>query len=298
MNYRVYLDVLFVVNFVMDFIIISITASILHLTTLGHQKSTAKRGRKIRVILYIKKLLAALTGSMWVCIVLMFHLNQSVWYAVSYLGVPALMIYIVMGKNKIYMFMKGVGILYLVTFSIGGLLHALYYYTTIGYMLNTVGESSPMSSAIGLIAGGTVIGAPGLMLLFESLSNKISVAGMKNMAVIENNGAMVTVRALCDTGNSLCDPFFNEPVNVVEAKAVEDLITSYAGCGYHLIPYSSIGSQESLIPVVRFDKLTLYGEEGTYTINKPLFALYSGKFASTTEYRVIIHPKMMSGTKV
>ena len=88
---------------------------------------------------------------------------------------------------------------------------------------------------------------------------------------------------------------YNSAVNVVESSAVTELLTSYEKMSFHLIPYSSIGTERGMIPVVRVNKLIIIGRKETKIVNNPLFALYSGKFSSKSGYKVILHPEMLKG---
>lgn len=279
LHYRIYLDVLFIVNFVMDYVVLSLMSGILK-NTVSH--------------IYIKKLLASAIGALWVCTVVLFRLYNPIFYAVGYMVIATVMTVIITKTRKVREIVKGVGILYAVTCSLGGLLHVLYYYTTVGYFIHTLSEKSRIAMPLWLLAAGTVTGMPFLKYIYSGIADKISRSSLKNMAEIVNDGKKVRVRALIDSGNSLIDPFTGEGVNVAEQGVVDKLISSYEECAYHLIPYSSVGRENGLIPVVRFEQLTLRGEEDTYVIKRPLFALYSGHFSKTADYEVIIHPNMVN----
>ena len=66
---------------------------------------------------------------------------------------------------------------------------------------------------------------------------------------------------------------------------------------YHLIPYSSIGNENGVIPVVRINRLKIIGGKETWIVEKPLLALYSGSFSGNTDYEFIIHPDILAKTK-
>ena len=84
---------------------------------------------------------------------------------------------------------------------------------------------------------------------------------------------------------------------ILGADALEKLIDSRENTSFHLIPYSSIGKEHGMIPVVRMDKLVIIGKNTERTVINPLFALYTGSFAQRTDYRVILHPDMLCRTK-
>lgn len=286
MHYRIYIDVVFCINFVMDYIVLAITDSIV--------KCSAKS--KSYAIRLIRRLAAALEGTLWVCLIILLRLFHPLWYVITYFGICALMIFTISGKSKISAIFKGVGVLYLITCALGGFIHILYYYTVFGYFICNVGAKLGMAN-LWLVAMGTILFVPVIRWGVEFTRRKMAVRTLMCSVIIEYKGKSVCGQALCDTGNSLTDPYNGEPVNVAQADCIGCIIDDYTECGYHLIPYSAIGNDNGLIPVVRFDKLTITDDKGEYIIEKPLFAMYSGKFAKESEYKIIIHPEMMSGTK-
>ncbi|MCM1308536.1 MAG: sigma-E processing peptidase SpoIIGA [Butyrivibrio sp.] len=295
MYFEIYLDVLFLVNFVMDYIVLSITAGIMCATVSA--RPAVRSNARGRLIFYLRKILAAFLGAVWVCAMLLLRLRNPLWNAVTYFVICGLMVFTVAGKSRPGVIVRGMGIMYLTTCALGGFIHVLYYYTTIGFFLNGLVGPSGENASVWVVLGGSVIAAPAIRLFWEFAASRLSHASAKSVAVIENGGSEVRLSALCDTGNSLFDPICGEPVNVVESECVQKLIGSYEECSYHLIPYSAIGSERGLIPVVRFEKLTVIGGEGTFVAEGPLFALYSGKFAAKTDYHVLLHPMMLGGAQ-
>ena len=129
-----------------------------------------------------------------------------------------------------------------------------------------------------------------------ALLNKKSIeAKARYTVVLETLNGSVTLKALCDTGNNLYDPFYGEGVSVVLSKTVTNLIKENAS--YHLIPYSSLGNENGLIPVVRINRLKIINEKEMLIVEKPLLALYSGNFSGNTDYELIIHPDVFKKTK-
>ena len=296
MRYIIYLDMLFLVNFVMDYAVVSLTAYILCRMKASGKVPVKSRGIKEEISCCLKKILASVVGALWVCIMLFFRLTNPLWNIVTYIPVAALMVIIISDRFNFKLILKGLLILYSVTFFLGGFIHVLYYYTTLGYMINVLGRDKEKTASALLVFGGVIIAAPFLKLFIKALSMKLSDAGNKRNIIIENDGKKVRITALWDTGNSLTDPLLKEPVSVVLSDCVRELMESEFSCGYHLIPYTSIGSEKGVLPVVRFEKLTVLGEKEIHVINKPLFALYAGKFAESTDYKAILNP-MICRTK-
>ncbi len=291
MHYIIYLDVLFVVNFIMDYTVLTITAWILqHTTTLP-----AGSGCKDVLKTYISRILGAVIGALWACIMLWFGLSRPAWSIVSYLLVGPLMVLCITGIRNLRAVLKGIGIMYIVTFVLGGLLHVIYYYTTFGYWLHTLISARGSNATLWLLIAGSIPGYALIRWLVVFIQSKKNIIEARYTVVIENAGTSIKLPALCDTGNGLHDPIYNRAVNVVEASAVTKLITSYEKMSFHLIPYSSIGNESGMIPVIRVNKLIIIGRKETKIVNNPFFALYSGKFSGRADYKVILHPDMLNG---
>ena len=286
MHYIIYMDVLFVVNFIMDYLVLTVTTGILiHTTTLK------RAGTKTQLILlYIKRIAGSTAGAAWACLLVWNGCNVRIWNIITYVIMGPLMLAIVIGKERILTYLKAVGVLYVVTFSISGVVHFVYYYTSVGYLLN---GHNPLGMGI-LLAGG-ILGSVLLEWMVCFLVKQKEKTASMYTVIAENEQGSVTLKALCDTGNNLMDPFFGEPVSVVLSGKMTALLEGNAS--YHLIPYSSIGNENGVIPVVRINRLKIIGGKETWIVEKPLLALYSGSFSGNTDYEFIIHPDILAKTK-
>ncbi len=285
MHYEIYIDVVFCINFVMDYIILSITDGIL--------KCTNRTRPAVRLL---KRYAAAAAGALWVCVVLVFRLYGLVWNVITYIPVCAMMIIIMADIRKPSVILKGVGVMYLAACMFGGFIHILYYYTMFGYMVSRP-DNGLYTASIWHIAAGTVLFTPALKIAYTRISAGFKIRRFVYEIEIEHGGRKISLKALCDTGNSLTDPYNGEPVNIICSDCLDMIIGDMTGCGYHLVPYKAVGTDDGLIPVIRLDRLILHDGQKIKVIDKPLFALYSGKFAGQEEYRAIVHPALMGGTK-
>ncbi|MGN0379463.1 MAG: sigma-E processing peptidase SpoIIGA [Butyrivibrio sp.] len=291
MHYLVYIDVLFMVNFIMDYIVVSLAADIIGCrfaaSTRSHKKRRIDPGP---AIFCLRKVCAASIGALWVSIVLVLRLRGILWDIVTYFVIAIIMTMSIVSPREWRRLIKCMVVMYFVTCALGGIMNVVYYYTAFGCMIKSISEK-PAAAAILPVLGGAVMLAPLINLIFRYISGFISTRKIMPVVIIENNGKAIRLKALVDTGNSLTDPYSGSAVNVMESDVAATLIKSYADSHYHLIPFMSLGEEKGLIPVVRFDRLTIIGEK-KYTVDKPLFALYSGKFTDS-DYRVILHPELI-----
>ena len=119
---EIYLDVLFGINFIMDFLVIFIVNKIC--------KYAAT---------YFKIFISAAFGAIWSVIAVIMPINIR-WFIniCTYILVSYVMIRICAGRCGIKSVIKGVGILYAVTLTLGGAIHVLYYYTYTGWLIKHI----------------------------------------------------------------------------------------------------------------------------------------------------------------
>lgn len=293
MHYVIYIDVLFIVNFIMDYVVLSITETILkYITTL-----TDMPGSRHICIKYIKRIGGSVIGATWATIVVWKGLEHWLIALLSYIIIGPVMLAIVMGKIRLKEFFKGLGVMYGVTFILAGALHAVYYYTLVGYFLHNVAKKTENTAKLWILPVGIIIGNALIKWFVVFISERGSKKGLLCTAVIENNNKTVKLAAFYDTGNSLMDPIYGEWVHIVLANSVKGLLNGKNN-SYHLIPYTSIGNENGLIPVVRMEKLKIINEKEIVTVEKPLFALYSGKFSRNTPYTVILNPNIERNSRL
>lgn len=291
MHYLIYIDVLFMVNFIMDYIIMSLTADILGCRGATSEKIREKHRIDTGPVLFcMRKVCGAFAGALWVSILLVFRLQGVWWDIVTYFFVAAAMAMSIVNPKELRKFIKCIIVMYFVTCVLGGIMHMIYYYTAFGCMIRSVSRKAYKTSMLPVLAGAVIL-APVVRLTMQYISSIVSTRKIMPYVVIENDAKSIRLKALVDTGNSLTDPYTGGAVNVIEADAASELIKSYAESHYRLIPFMSIGEENGLIPVIRFDRMTIIGEK-KYTVEKPLFALYSGKFTDSS-YKVILHPEML-----
>lgn len=97
MEYEIYLDMFFLVNFYMDYMIMWAVTKIL----------------KITQHVYIRRIGAAAVGALYATLIIAFRLNGAVWKIMTYAVIVLLMSFILTGKKKIRQIIGGAGLIYL-----------------------------------------------------------------------------------------------------------------------------------------------------------------------------------------
>ena len=284
MHYVVYIDVLFVVNFIMDYVVLSITSTILPNVT------TWTELPKSRAILvkYIRKVAGSLIGATWAMFILLLKKEQVIFTIMTYAIIGPVMLMVTTGKIKFKEFLKSIGVMYLVTFVLAGAMHAIYYYTLVGYFIHSMPK-------IWMLSIGGIISNVLIRWIVAMLIERKGKKQFYCTVIIENNNKEVKLPGFFDTGNSLKDPIYKEVVHIVLKDCVTTLLDGQNS--YHLIPYTSIGNENGLIPVVRMEKIKIINEKEIVTVEKPLFALYDGRFSKNTPYRVILNPNVVNNSR-
>ena len=284
MHYVVYIDVLFVVNFIMDYVVLSITSTILPNVTTWTE---LPQSRAI-LVKYIRKVAGSLIGATWAMFILLLKKEQAIFTIMTYVIIGPVMLIVTTGKIKLKEFIKSIGVMYLVTFVLAGAMYAIYYYTLVGYFIHSMPKIWILP--IGAITANILIRWFGAMFTERKGKKEFFCT-----VIIENNKKEVKLPGFFDTGNSLKDPIYGELVHIVLKDCVKNLLDGQNS--YHLIPYTSIGNENGLIPVVRMEKIKIINEKEIVTIEKPLFALYAGRFSKNTPYRVILNPDVVNNSR-
>lgn len=272
MTYNLYVDVLFLVNFMMDAILLALLRMIMksHATTL-------------RIVL------AAAFGAGWAVVITAFPILPG-WLErlITYVAVSALMVRISLNTKGIRELIRGVCGLYLTAVTAGGALYALYYHTRAGYYVELLiwGQMAgaiPLSIWILLIAG-TYFGTKYLwLILLETRKRKRNIF----QVTLYYRGKTETVTALLDTGNHLYEPVTGKPVHVITYDACKYLCESVSAVVY--IPYHSLGTKEGMIPGVFLDAMEIKRDGQTVRIEKPLVAVSKEPLSPGGEYQMLLH---------
>lgn len=265
----IYIDTLFLVNFYMDYMVLWLTTRIMK-TNSDH--------------LFLRRILAAVFGALVMCIIVFFHMTAIGYKILACVLGAGIMTIIVEEKKSFVRIKKFVGIMFFLTFTLGGALNGLFYYTVFGYFV------LKFSSTFVLVLGVLILG-PVLSRAIRKIEKRLNKNREIGRAELINHGKKVYLTALIDTGNSLRDPFFDKAVSVASAVKIEEIMDDENS--YHLIPYRAIGCEHGLIPVVKIERMKFIVGDKKYEIVEPYIAIYSNKVSSQGEYDMILNPELL-----
>ncbi len=294
----VYVDVLFVVNLLINYILLKASAIL----------SKAKANR-------YRMLLGAFLGACYA--VLIFFPDFSVIYSMLFkMLVSMLIVASSFAFYSIKGYIRTLFIFYMVSFGFGGCVLGVFYFSDVGAKLGAIYSNGVLYFNL----PWTVLATAGLLFYFATKifsyfsgkSLKIGSLRKKLYISFENNTAEVT--ALMDTGNSLVDPLTLTPVIVAEYKHLKNLFSEdvrlsldqlesgnitwiisdivQKGIPARLIPFTSLGKSNGMLIGFVPDKAEIHDSCGVRVLDKCVVGIYSKSLSKDRSYGALLNPYM------
>jgi stage II sporulation protein GA (sporulation sigma-E factor processing peptidase) len=286
---KVYVDLIFIINFVMDFLILWATARL--------------TGAKI---VYSRLLVAAIIGGFYA--VGFFLPELAKWYSLpaKVLFSCLLIIFGLLPRNiaefkKLFLYFYGIN------FTVAG--------AAIGASFLLGSETMIVSLSHFLLLGG-VLAALIIGLFGERFIIKRVVPGLLKFGVeLRFAEACCSGKGFLDTGNGLRDPLTNRPVVIAEydfikpclpedfkkamegfhdeSEMLDELINSSWANRLRIIPFTSIGKKNGILVGVRADEVILnIGPQNVFHKNM-VIGIYKEKLSLKENYQLLIPAEMV-----
>lgn len=294
-----YVDVLIVENFIINYFILSITSKFSKLKT-----------TRLRLAL------GSLIGALYIFVV--FFPSFKMFFTVSMkIAVSVLMVTIAFTPDKFKFFLKALGIFYIISFAFGGAAFALFYFMGKGSVVNGTFyiRDFPVSLLITAFAVGYIL----LNYCWSYIQSKVLSDNFLYKVTIEMGEKQVGIDAILDTGNSLKDPVTNFPVIVVEYEALRDILPENLHAVFNnngqdvdftklyqavddtgwmlrvrLIPYSSLGKQNGMLVGIKPDMVRLWSKKNSREIKDVIIGIYNNKISQDGGYRGLLCPEIFN----
>lgn len=294
----VYLDVLFVVNLIINYILLCACAVL-----------TKIKPNKIRMFF------ASFIGACYA--VLIFFPNFSVIYSTIFKMLFSMLIVAVsFAFYSIRGYIKALVVFYIVSFGFGGCVLGIFYFSDVGAKLGAIYSNGVLYFNL----PWTILAASGVLFYFTTKifsyfsGRNFRNGGLKKKLYIsfENNTAEVT--ALMDTGNSLVDPLTLNPVIIAEYKMLKPLFSEdvrlsldqlessnltwvmsdivQKGIPARLIPFSSLGKSNGMLIGFVPDKAEIHDNCGVRVLDKCVIGIYSKQLSKDRSYGALLNPYM------
>lgn len=275
--YEIYIDVLFFVNLVMDYLLLSAAAKLL--------RCGASRPRLLA---------GSLVGALGFCVVISLPVSGRILRALLIHGaVGSLMVWTGLRPKSPAAFAKSLVCMYLGAFLLGGVVNWLYPYVGAAFLRNFLLLSAASYAVICLILKAYDY--------FRGRRKKFC------RAVLWNNGNSRTLCGLLDTGNCLTDPASGKKVHVADYDSVKELFTekeraqllamyeyrqgesAAAQEKFRYIPFRSVGRPHGLLPAATIDRMDIYLEDRKVTADAPVIMVSKERLGGGGDYRIIIN---------
>ena len=259
MYYELYVDVLFLVNFMMDYILLLIVRKML--------KCSATHGNIC---------LGAMVGSVLTCIVVILPVPYAfIKFVLFHMFVNTCMIRVGLKVKTIPSFVKAILMLYIGGFLLGGIMEYFSQYVRMGSLFLLVA----------IIGYYMVLG----IWKFVSYIQRWNQNHCKVDLYLKDK--TYQVRGLIDTGNGLRDPISGQPVSILERKIARKLLEERDDKKIRYVPYRTIGKSEGVLPVFRVDRMCIH-RDSDYWIEMPLIGISEEKISAEGEYEMILNPNL------
>ncbi len=265
MQYELYIDLFFLVNFMMDYILLMLL-----------RKMLACTATHVRVIL------GAAAGALMTCVIIAAPVPYGILKLFLFHGVVnVIMLKAGLGIEWGRPFARAFLFLYIGGFLLGGIMSFLRQYVRIGSLFFILALSGYML-------------ASGIWSLMDAL---LRYNRTHCLAVLSREGKSCRVKALIDTGNRLKDARTGKPVSIIGPETAQTLgfqenMKSSETLRY--IPYHSIGNAEGTLPLFEIDKMCLMGSKNKIEVYRPLLAVCKKEMASDS-YGMILNPDIYIG---
>lgn len=264
MYYVLYIDVLFLENLLLNYLLLTAVARLMKLSP-G----------------WLRKILSAALGSLLLCVT----------YAVlprcplpaflilhTVIAVVMVLTGLKLGPGKPALLARAVILLYLCSFLLGGIF---------GWLKGMVRFPVYPFLGFSLLSYWLLSLGIGWLTRFRQKERHIFAV------TLGFRDHTLKLRGFLDTGNSLRDPISGKPVSLLSEELQKAL-----GGGKDIlcypVPYHSIGKQNGLLPAFYADFLQIETEDGSLIrTERPLLGITKEPLSSKKEYDILLHPDLL-----
>jgi len=290
----IYIDVLFTVNFVINFVLLILTGKISKIKL-----------NKIRIFF------GAFSGALYA--VFMFFPNIRMFYGVlAKFCVSLIIVFVSFKFTRWIPFLKTVFIFYVSSFVFGGVVLGIFYFTNAGLKYKSALNNGifyfnfPWKILFLSVGIAYIVAKVG----FNTYKKQKNIMYEEIKINFYNNE--ITLNALVDTGNMLSDPIENTPVVIAELDSVKELLPSemfecltksdtinalsdikndvLLKTKLRLIPFSSLGKSNGMLIGFKSDFVIVREK----IIENVCIGVYDKKLSSSDLYNALISPELIN----
>lgn len=292
----VYIDVLFAVNMIINYLLLLATSKITR-----HSTSA------VRIVL------GSFAGAVY-AVCMFFPQIKALYTVAAKIAVSFILVAISFNIKRVKSFFKTVCVFYITSFIFGGISLGIFYFTGTGTGTGTVISNGIFyyNLSLRLLIISSAI-AYGVIRLLWKVCKSDKMRDFKQIEIFLN-GKNVSLNALVDTGNMLNDPITQTPVVVAEFERIKNILphnfnTLYTEL-YHspesiiindniseiasrlrIIPFTSLGANESMLLGFKPDAIKI---ENTLR-EDIIIGIYGNNLSRNKDYDALLNPEIISG---
>lgn len=259
-----YLDVIIFKEFIMDFILIIVTKTVL-------KKSTKNTNIIIACELGVIETIIDILMNINVVVRLILKLITSI-----------LIIKVAFNSKKIKEILKELATFYIVSFIFAGIATSIMFSQSLNKILKhgiILGKYSNF-----LIILSVIIGTILIIITFKLVSKNIRKDNMVcdvEIGILDN---IIKIKVLIDTGNLLKEPITGKPVVIIEKRKLNYILENLKdNIKIYVIPYKTLGNEEKVLFGIKPEYIRLR-EENNYYSDDVIIGLYDGKISQNDSY--------------
>lgn len=272
---ELYLDVLFLSNFLYDFILLLLV-----------QKLLSVKAAMLRLFL------VSIFSSLITCAILLLRINR--FGFLMGLLLASFCVKVSFQIKCIQKWILATGCYYGLAFLLDGILQYADRLLD-GRLL----KRFPITALIGMILFAGLFVSRLIQLLKEYRRKKNRYYQVR----IYLGGSILQGIGLCDSGNTLVEPITQKPVVVVEqslfpvkhdlgkllfeGRGCQGVPEDGMVCGF-AIPYHAVGTMHGILPGVIADEIHILSQEGEHVLKKVMLGIYDGTLSQQGEYHMLL----------
>ena len=296
----VYLDMLFILNFIMDYLIFWMVSKIIY------QKISMKRlcfGAGIASVLY--------------CLVVVSPFLRSVNIILYLIILPLIPIQIIFTPKRIKKWIQLYILCNTMAFIIGGISYGMIYWIQEQRIVSNLHKKDYQGFSTWILIGSILLSYVAIRVSAYYMQKRNTESQKLYQIKVIYNNIDINFKALLDTGNRVYDPISKSPVIIAEYKVLEELLPDEIRAGYlnqedisgivtntgnhsfssriRLIPYYSLGNPNGILLGFRPDNVYIKADNlDARLIDDVIIAIYQQELSAENTYQGLLHPDLVS----
>ncbi len=266
MYYKLYIDSVFFIQFVMNLYLLSITGKVL--------KCTATHRRILS---------GALSGAGIICLIILLPVwNLKIRLFLGVIPVSMCMIRFVFAIRKPVLLLKSSLVMAVCGFFLG---------SAVIWISARAEWTAQFQYGIWTAAFSGFFALRFLQFVLYRLRRE-KEENVKEISIPLEEGS-IHMKALLDTGNHLTDPVNGAPVCIVSTKAAKQLERFFLPERYHAVPYRSVGQKRGILDAYELPELVIKDAYREISCKRVVIAVCNAGISEDSVYQMILHPLLM-----